>query len=113
MTNAITTTHNLDFLACTWEPVVPLPYAESMMAFRVGTCHGVYYFTDDAINILAIANDTKGNGHFKDVMEWFEFSCRENKKPLRFVEVMNQRFKAYLLKNGFKKDGNDNVIKKF
>lgn len=106
--NAIQTTHNLDFEACKW-PVDP-----EAMAFRVGTCEGLYYPKKDSLDILVIKNKKKGNGHLNDVFEWFEYSAKQYKLPLRVLQVWNEGFKKHLIeKRGFKPEGKDDLIKTF
>lgn len=108
--NEIITKHKLDF-ECT--PYKLQIKGESLMVdFRVGTCHGLYTSTDKSYDIIAITNREKGNGHFEDVVEWFENSCRRDKKSLRFVEIMNDGFKTHLVnKRCFLDIGEDNVEK--
>lgn len=100
------TTHNLEFEAAPWRehPLIIL--------FRVGTCHGQWFSTDDAYCIISIMNETPGNGHLEDVFEWFVNSCKRDKKALIVMELMNNRFKEHLIKKrGFHDMGNDHVIK--
>lgn len=100
-------THKLDFMCCRW-PIDP-----EFVAFKIGTCEGIYGTTFTTYDIVAVVNDTPGNGHFEDVLDWFYNSCRRDKKDLRFMEIMNNRFGQHLIeKRGFKKDGKNNLIKK-
>ena|ERR1700727_1697954 len=85
-------THKLDFLCCPWERDA------EWMRFKVGTCSGLWKSTPDAYEILAVDNEQPGNGHFNDVMEWFENSCRRDRKSLKFLEILNPAFKKHLLK---------------
>lgn len=117
MNNAIQTTHNLDFLVAPWK----LPKWARLLVrlklireddsypdikwwlFRIGTCEGQWRATPEAFEILSIVNMQKGNGHLDDVFEWFEFSCKRNKLPLRILRFHNERFKQYLIsQRGFK-----------
>jgi len=99
----IKTTHNLPFEACSWD--------NEYTRFRIGTCEGLYgYVVSDysgiaerTLDILAIQNRDQGNGHFEDVLEWFEFAAKRDGVPLRFVEIMNERLFMHLCnKRGFK-----------
>lgn len=64
--------------------------------------------------IVAIINSSPGNGHFEDVLEWFENSCRRDNKSLRFCEVWNQNFMKHLKENrGFIAQGRNNLVKNF
>lgn len=81
--------------------------------YRVGTCTGIYHFTRISLNIVAIVNSEPGNGHFEDVLQWFERSCRRDKKNLVFMHCDNLRFRDHLITNrGFKMiPGTTNVCK--
>lgn len=104
--------HNLDFEAAPWE--ANLIVDEGFDKFRIGTCEGLWRSKGKTYEILAIINSTPGNGHFEDVLGWFEHSCKRDKKSLVISEVWNEKFKKHLIKKrGFKKDGPDNVIKHF
>lgn len=90
------TTHNLDFLARTWN--INPEFTE----FKVGTCHGIFRYIRDTIEILAIYNDEPNNGHFNDVMEWFENSAKRDNKHFQFSEILNPKFAKHLQdKRGF------------
>lgn len=100
------TDHNLDFEGAIWDA--------DFIAFRVGTCHGLYGSDDKSYFIVAIQNDVQGNGHLEDVFQWFENSCRRDGKRLRVIEIMNPRFGNYLInKRGFIPDGENCVVKHF
>ena len=110
--NAIITTHNLNFEVTPFR--IQIKGEPTNMCFRVGTCHGMYCCTEKTYDIIAIENDQKGNGHLQDVFEWFENSCKRDKKDLRIMEFMNQDFKKHLIeKRGFTPQGENNVIKYF
>lgn len=112
--NAIVTKHNLDFEAAPWEPLPSFPSCKNFRKFRIGTCEGLWTSTDTTFDILAIENNVKGNGHFEDVLQWFAYACKRDKKDFRVLELDNLNLKAHLiLKRGFKPQGPDNVIKKF
>ena len=81
--------------------------------FLIGTCVGQWRSTDQSYEILSIINSTPGNGHVKDVFEWFESSCVRDGKSLRVLEIWNEKFKARLVRDGFVPDGGDNLIKVF
>jgi hypothetical protein len=104
--------NNLDFLATEpYEGIIGGVFCN----FKVGTCHGMFTATDDAYKIVAVINDQPGNGHFIDVLEWFENSARRDGKALEVVELMNDRLKTHLInKRGFQpKMGTDDVVKTF
>jgi hypothetical protein len=107
MTNNFSSTHKLDFLAA--------PHRVGM-AFKVGTCHGLFSAEWDSYIIIAIYNDEAGNGHLDDVFEWFENSCQRDKKNLIVAAIMNEKFFTHLItKRNFKKmdSKGENVIKAF
>jgi len=82
--------------------------------FRVGTCQGLWTSIPSSYDILAIDNMELNNGHLNDVFQWFERSCKRDKKSLRILEVWNKRFKKHLIeKRRFVDIGNDNLEKKF
>lgn len=101
------TKHQLDFEAFPW-------YRDNdMTAFKVGTCEGLYQTTQSSYQIVAVTNDEKGNGHLGDVFEWFDNSCKRDKKDLEVVAIMNPRFMVHLMnRRGFIRNGPDSVIKK-
>src|SRR5688500_4237623 len=112
MTNQLQTTHRLDFEAAPWECMGSMD--ENFTKFRIGTCEGLWASTDKTYDILAITNNVPGNGHFEDVLQWFEHSCRRDKKALRILEVWNKRLKMHLVrKRGFALYRKDDVIKYF
>lgn len=109
--NAIQTKHNLDFEVAPWECMGGID--ESFTKFRIGTCEGLWRCVDDAYEILAVTNNVPGNGHFDDVLQWFEFACKRDGKALRIMEVWNKALKMHLiLKRGFSNHGIDHVIKR-
>lgn len=107
MKNDFKSQHDLLFEIGRWDS----PFNdEKFIRFRVGTCHGLWKADPDNYIILAVNNETPGNGHFEDVLEWFYKSCIRDKKGLRFLDCMNTRFKYHLItKRGFSDTGHDNV----
>ena len=101
-------THKLDF-ECAEYPISP-----EWIQYRVGTCHGLWTASEGCYDILAVSNQKPGNGHFEDVLEWFEQSCRRDGYNLRILECWNQELKVHLVeKRGFENYEEDNLIKKF
>lgn len=107
------TKHKLDFECAPWEG--SLLIKSDFMRFRVGTCEGLWQSTGSSYDILAVTNSSPGNGHFEDVLEWFEHSCRRDFKDLQILEVWNKRLLAHLIsKRGFDVvKGTENVIRHF
>lgn len=112
-------THDLIFEAGQWNTpngrLMNSTEVPPWLAFRVGTCHGLWRATDTAYEILSINNEEPGNGHLKDVLEWFESSCIRDKKDLLIKEFfLNNSFKMHLInKRGFWPVNIDDVIKYF
>ena len=91
------TSHNLPFLVAPWKN-------PEWRRYKVGTVSGLYNACSGHYQILTILNSSPGNGHFEDVLEWFENSCRRDNYNLLFLEVWNKRFLKHLIeKRGFKK----------
>lgn len=89
------TTHDLPFEVAPW-------INDEFHRFRIGTCTGLWRHTPESYDILAIDNESPGNGHFEDVLEWFEHSSKRDKKVFRFLQVWNVSFKKHLgEKRGF------------
>ena len=100
--------HNLAFETAHWNS----PFNdEGIQMFRVGTIEGLWRSTDKSYDIIAILNKDPGNGHLNDLFEWFEQSCKRDKKYLRVLEIMSDEFFIHLTtKRGFV--GNHKVLKK-
>ena len=99
-------TNNLLFYSAPYE--LNMDKYNDWMRFQIGTCHGLWTCNKKEYKILAVLNDNIGNGHFQDVIDWFENSCKRDNRALRFVELMNPKFKEHLItKRGFKKKGKD------
>lgn len=92
-----TTAHKLAFESSLWHR------SDDFMLFRIGTCHGTWRSTPVSYDILNIINEEPGNGHFEDVLQWFEYSCRRDGKALRILEILQKRFQDHLVnKRGFR-----------
>lgn len=104
-------THNLPFLSRHWKnPFNLMGWYE----YRIGTCHGQWIATNTTYDILSIINDYPGNGHFQDVLDWFENSCKRDNRSLRFLEILNKQFADHLVsKRGFVYQSDVNLIKHF
>lgn len=115
MDNAITTTHGLNFE----QADVPkekqdlLSLGIYLYDFRVGTVYGQWYHKNNELCIFAIFNSVPGNGHVKDVFEWFEFACKEQKKNMRVTCILSNEFARMLELNGFSREGRDFIKKYF
>jgi hypothetical protein len=88
-------------------------YHPSATRFRVGTCDGIYSCESNKYIIIGVTNHEQGNGHLQDVFDWFENSCKRDKKDLMVAELMNDGFKKHLIeKRGFTAIDENNVIKR-
>ncbi len=104
-------THNLEFFSAPWNNPCN---TEGWQVFKIGTCTGQWVATDTTYDILSVINDHPGNGHFGDVLEWFENSCKRDNRDLRILEVINEEFGQHLVnKRGFTNYDDENLIKKF
>jgi hypothetical protein len=106
------TTHNLQFEVAPWE--LNISEKEPFLRFKVGTVYGLWRSTDDSYDILSVDNTEIGNGHFGDVMEWFEHSCKIDNRNLKVLEVWNKLLYKHLVeKRGFVKFEGHDLIKYF
>lgn len=89
-------THNLPFEIAPCENFLKheIPFYE----FKVGTCKGLCRFHGGSYEILSIINNQLGNGHFQDVIDWFENSCKRDSASLKFLHPANERFRTHLIK---------------
>lgn len=93
--------HDLPFESRPW---VRNPHIQE---FRIGTCFGQWFVYDwpkyRAYVILTVINDNPGNGHFEDVLQWFEQSARRDRYALEVWEIGNNSLYHHLVnKRGFK-----------
>jgi hypothetical protein len=106
------TTHNLLFEVAPWE--LNIDDEKPFLRFKVGTCYGLYRSTPDSYDILSVNNTEIGNGHFEDVMEWFENSCKRDNRNLKVLETWNPLLREHLItKRGFVKFEGYDLIKYF
>ena len=108
-------TNNLEFLHRPWLIANVLLPESKVYEYKIGTVRGLYRFDDKNkyLIINSVINDNPGNGHFKDLIEWFEFSCRNCKYDLVFEEILNSRLKDILTHYGFEILDNNKMIKKY
>jgi hypothetical protein len=98
--------HKLPFLVAEYKQQIKDGHEWNL--FKVGTCEGLFSVRGSSYYILAIENKEKNNGHFDDVLEWFENSCKRDNYNLVFLEVWNKSFMEHLIsKRGFKTKGFD------
>lgn len=91
-----------------------LPYDEdsNWMSFNMGTCRGMFGITEHAYQIFGIGNSEPGNGHFDEVLGWFERNCARKNKDLVFEHFINEPFMTHLIeKRGYKPMSRTCVIK--
>lgn len=110
--NKFKSRHNLSF-ECGGECAKGMFGSSGFQKFRVGTCEGLWRCNKDTYEILAVANRTPKNGHFDDLLDWFENSCKRDKKKLAFLQIFNKKLMRHLTgKRKFKEEGTS-AIKTF
>lgn len=71
--------------------------------YRIGTIEGIYIRNFFYIIVKTVENKRRGNGHFKDFEQWFEYLTKKYQKShLIHFEVLNPRLYKYYIKEGFK-----------
>ena len=73
--------------------------------FICGSCKGLYRVGDREFEILAVHN-SKRNGDFDRVLNWFDKSCLREKYNLSFLEIGNPKLRDKLSRLGFVGDEN-------
>lgn len=74
--------------------------------FRLGACHGMFDEEEGAVRLIAIANDSPGNGDFERAMTKLETRARGMGKKFQVVEIWNERLKTHLVsKRGYQDKG--------
>lgn len=103
MSNAVETTHNLDFeiRECRTNKYIKMFNMDDdgpeWMEFRIGTCYGQWRCNPPYYQILCIINEDPGNGHLEDVFEWFYHSCRRDRMGLMIMDFFNDSFKDHCI----------------
>lgn len=90
----------------------PWPRDPSWQVFKVGTCRGQWRATPTAYELLAIINDSPGNGDFSHLMDWFYESCKRDNRALVIREIWNKRLAAHLVRRGFTYAQGDDMVKR-
>lgn len=112
--NQFVSKNKLYFWWKNYEFLKPTEEDEKRVWFIVGTCKGMYIIEDSICDIWAITNSDPGNGHFDDVLEWFEFFCKNGNRDLLITRIENMKFRDHLLnKRGFIEHGPAGVKKIF
>lgn len=73
--------------------------------FLFGTLNGLYRTTADTMEILAVENELKGNGHFRLFLQHLHGTYRR----IAFKKIMNEELSLRLFKCGYKESGNDMI----
>ena len=71
-------------------------YNTDWREFHCGSCRGIYKPEGSQFTILAVQN-TKKNGDFNRVLEWFDNSCKIHNMDLVFLEVGNKKLRKKLI----------------
>lgn len=107
MKSEFKSTHDLPFMSAEWNNPIGMLLGGGWMLYKIGTVEGQWRCHDGAYQILSFLNDVPGNGHLQDVFDWFENSCKRDKKALQVLELFNERFATHLIsKRGFIKKNN-------
>lgn len=83
-------THSLPFECAAW------PLSDEFLAFRIGTCRGLWRCARDAYEILVIVNEQPDNGHLQDVFDWFDHSCRRDSRNINILEILSEHSICHL-----------------
>jgi hypothetical protein len=110
MKNEFISTNKLDFGTAPFSSKIA---QKPMKRFKIGTCIGLFGITQEGYEIHSINNIEQGNGHFEDVLEWFEYVCKRDSGSLIFTNVPTERFKKHLKKRGYKDVGRNDFMKDF
>lgn len=103
-------TNNLEFFSRPYPQKIEDGY--DWQQYKIGTVDGLWCHKNDSYIILTFNNTDKNNGHFTDVMEWFQYSCKRDKINFKILEVMNPDFKNHLQSNwNFVPCGKNDLIK--
>jgi hypothetical protein len=109
MSDPFESTHKLPF-----EVGGPFKWDSDFTHFRVGTVEGLWGVNGKSYMLLAILNKKPGNGHFADVLDWFENSAKRDGYSLQIIEILDKRFMDHLInKRGFQKLTDNSVQKSF
>lgn len=113
--NKLKNSNDIEFKSTNNLPFETAPfYTPDIVRFRVGTCTGIYSYDANNYIIIGIMNHEQGNGHLQDVFDWFENSCKRDKKNLMVAEIMNKPFMQHLInKRGFNAIDENNLVKIF
>lgn len=108
-------THNLNFLSRPWGLGLIISPEIGMNEFKIGDIHGLYRFDNKNkyLIINSVINDNPGNGHFSDLIEWFEYSSKIHKYDLVFEEIFSVKLTNILYHYKFEKLDNRRMIKRY
>lgn len=69
--------------------------------FKHGTVHGLLELTPTAVNLIAIHNDRRGNGHFVRALGHLESAAASHDLTFRVVHFWNKRLADWFLRRGY------------
>jgi hypothetical protein len=95
---AFRTKHNLQFENARWEVGEIFRGDILFQKFRIGTVEGAWGVDKENYYILALQNHELNNGHFDDVLEWFENSCKRDKRNLVVCDLWNEALKLHFIR---------------
>ncbi len=84
-----------EFRAAPWHLAQVM--GDDLVNFTFGTCDGLMRVLDGTLGLIAINNDEKGNGHFKQFMEFFEELAAAMYLGTSVLEIENKRLYKHLV----------------
>lgn len=82
------------------EEITGKPYRDTRI-YEMGSVHGLVEITSDALNVIAIHNNTPGNGWFKRAVNQLEKTADRLNVKLRIVQFWNVRLCGWFIKRGY------------
>lgn len=84
-----------EFRAAPWH--FAQQFGDDLVNFTFGTCDGLMRVLEGNLALIAIQNDEKGNGHFKEFMEFFEALAAAMYLGTSVLEIENKRLYKHLV----------------
>lgn len=79
----------------------PWKHDTTLTRFERGTMHGLLEILPTTLRIVAIHNDTPGNGQFKPLMVDLEKLAAEHPAPIEVVSIANKNLLSCLRRRGY------------
>lgn len=92
--------HPLDIAMAPWS--VAAQMGDDIVAFEYGTLHGIFKAEHGTLGLISVENEEKGNGRFKEFMDWYEAIAYELGLRPAVLEIMNKSLYDHLVsKRGY------------